>query len=130
MTTDLKAQILEKLELKNADITKEFSSLCAQIPLKYQPIITEIAKLGGRIGHNTLAKEIEPLLSDPNVFIGRWESMESAPKGVPVLVRGGIAKKKTGDEWFTGMEEPLYQRRIEWDVKAWAHLPPAPEEKE
>lgn len=48
---------------------------------------------------------------------------ELPPKGVPVLVAGGIAMRKTGDEWFTGMEEPLFQRPLEWTPKWWAKIP-------
>lgn len=50
-----------------------------------------------------------------------WEKMP--PKGVPVIVAGGIAMLKTGDEWFTGMEEPLFQRRLEWTPKWWMKIP-------
>ena len=45
------------------------------------------------------------------------------PKGVPVIVCGGTAMLKTGGEWFTGMEEPLFQRRIEWEPLWWAPIP-------
>ena len=45
------------------------------------------------------------------------------PKGVPVLVAGGVAMLKTGGEWFTGMEEPLFQRPLEWTPKWWAKIP-------
>lgn len=45
------------------------------------------------------------------------------PKGVPVLVAGGIAMIKTGGEWFTGMEEPLFTQPLDWEPKWWAHLP-------
>lgn len=56
-----------------------------------------------------------------------WLPIETAPEGIPVLVPGGIAMQKTGGEWFTGMEEPMYQRRIKWDVTCWKHLPEPPE---
>lgn len=45
------------------------------------------------------------------------------PKGVPVLVAGGVAMMKTGNEWFTGMQEPLYTRPLIWTPKWWAHIP-------
>jgi len=48
---------------------------------------------------------------------------DSAPKGVPVLVAGGIAMKKTGGEWFSGMCEPAFSRPIIWDVQWWAVIP-------
>lgn len=52
-----------------------------------------------------------------------WQPIETAvqtpPKGVPVLVCGGIAVMKTGGEWFTGMETPLFERRLEWTPQWW-----------
>lgn len=45
------------------------------------------------------------------------------PKGVPVIVAGGVAMLKTGGEWFTGMEEPLFQRSLEWSPMWWAPIP-------
>jgi len=44
-------------------------------------------------------------------------------KGVPVLVAGGVAMLKTGGEWFSGMEEPLFQRRLVWTPTWWAAIP-------
>lgn len=48
---------------------------------------------------------------------------ETAPKGVPVLVAGGVAMRKTGGEWYTGMSDPPFQRPLEWQPKWWAHIP-------
>lgn len=48
---------------------------------------------------------------------------EMPPKGVPVIVAGGLAMLKTGDEWFSGMEEPLYQRPLEWTPRWWMEIP-------
>jgi hypothetical protein len=31
--------------------------------------------------------------------------------------------KKTGGQWFTGMEEPAFERPIQWEVKWWAPIP-------
>ena len=45
------------------------------------------------------------------------------PNGVMVIVEGGIAKRTTGGEWFTGMEEPVFSRRIEWTVERWMPFP-------
>lgn len=45
------------------------------------------------------------------------------PKGVAVIVAGGVAMMKTGGEWFTGMEEPLFGRPLEWVPKWWAAIP-------
>lgn len=52
-----------------------------------------------------------------------WQPENTAPKGVPVIVSGGIAMKKTGGLWYTGMEEPMYQRPIQWEVKGWMPIP-------
>lgn len=51
---------------------------------------------------------------------------QEAPKGVPVLVSGGVAMKKTGGKWYTGMEEPLYQRELQWTPEWWAPIPHEP----
>jgi len=57
-----------------------------------------------------------------SLVLGRYPP-DIAPKGVPVLVAGGVAMKKTGGQWFTGLEEPLFQRPIEWKVTWWAPIP-------
>ena len=57
----------------------------------------------------------------------QWRPENEAPKGVPVIVRGGLAMKKTGGEWFSGMEEPLYQRSLQWKPDCWMPLPEPPE---
>ena len=46
-----------------------------------------------------------------------------APKGVPVLVAGGIAMRKTGDEWLSGMCEPAFSRPLTWQPQWWAPIP-------
>lgn len=48
---------------------------------------------------------------------------ELPPNGVPVIVCGGIAMRKTGGEWFTGMEDPRYERQLEWEPTWWARIP-------
>lgn len=53
----------------------------------------------------------------------RQTAEELPPKGVPVLVAGGVAMMKTGGEWFTGMEEPLFQRPLKWTPKWWMKIP-------
>ena len=57
----------------------------------------------------------------------QWRPESKAPKGVPVIVRGGLAMKKTGGEWFSGMEEPLYQRPLQWKPDCWMFIPEPPE---
>ena len=51
---------------------------------------------------------------------------ESAPNGVPVLVCGGVAMRKTGDEWFSGLgdvDNIPFSRPLEWRPAWWAYLP-------
>ena len=48
---------------------------------------------------------------------------EIAPKGVPVLIAGGIAMKKTGGKWCSGMCEPAFSRELNWEPEWWANLP-------
>lgn len=45
--------------------------------------------------------------------------MDTLPEeGQIVFVEGGTAQFRQGS-FYTGMEEPLYTRRIQWDVKWW-----------
>ncbi len=64
---------------------------------------------------NLVLKPMEPVMSK--------QPIETAPKGIPVLVTGGIAMQKTGGEWFTGMEEPRYERPLQWQPKWWMPIP-------
>ena len=48
---------------------------------------------------------------------------ESAPKGAPVLVAGGIAMKKTGGVWYSGMTDEPFTRPLNWEPKWWAVIP-------
>ena len=43
-------------------------------------------------------------------------------ENVIVLVSGGTAKYRNG-QWYSGMEEPLFCRQIEWEVKCWMPIP-------
>jgi len=57
-------------------------------------------------------------------YIKKYNTEEiKPPKDMPVLVAGGIAKMKTGGEWFTGMEWPQYERKLQWEPKWWAPIP-------
>ena len=58
----------------------------------------------------------------PPLVINRMHP-DCAPKGAPVLVAGGIAMKKTGDGWFSGMSEPPFTRPLSWDPQWWAWVP-------
>jgi hypothetical protein len=48
---------------------------------------------------------------------------EIAPKGVPVLICGGIAMKKTGGEWFSGMSDEPFTRKLNWFPEWWSSIP-------
>jgi len=45
------------------------------------------------------------------------------PVGVCVIVAGGVAKIKEDGIWYTGMEEPVFERPLEWSPKWWAKIP-------
>ena len=49
-------------------------------------------------------------------------SEHTPPEGRRVLVAGGVAMLRNGF-WFTGMEEPLFTRRLEWEPTWWAFIP-------
>jgi hypothetical protein len=48
---------------------------------------------------------------------------ETAPKGAPVLVAGGIAMLKTGGVWYSGMTDEPFTRPLNWEPKWWAPIP-------
>jgi len=48
---------------------------------------------------------------------------ECAPKGAPVLVAGGLAMRKTGGKWFSGMTDEPFTRELNWEPKWWAPIP-------
>ena len=50
-------------------------------------------------------------------------SPDIAPKGVPLLVAGGIAMKKTGGVWVSGMTDEPFTRELNWEPHWWAHIP-------
>jgi hypothetical protein len=45
------------------------------------------------------------------------------PKGVTVIVAGGPAMLKTGGEWFSGIEEPMFTRTLQCTPEWWAYFP-------
>lgn len=59
---------------------------------------------------------------------------ETAPNGAPVLIAGGIAMRKTGGQWFSGMCEPPFSRELNWTPEWWASIPqqndPLPEQEQ
>lgn len=57
------------------------------------------------------------------IYKMRQMPVDICPKGVPVLVAGGIAMMKTGGVWVTGMEEPAFERELNWTPEWWANIP-------
>jgi hypothetical protein len=58
------------------------------------------------------------------ISIKMYQTAEKLPpKGVPVIVSGGVAMLKTGNEWFTGMEAPLFERPLGWTPRWWMKIP-------
>lgn len=53
----------------------------------------------------------------------QWISVEDElpDYGDVVIVSGGTAQFRDG-KWYTGMEEPLFSRPIQWQVTLWKHL--------
>lgn len=101
-------------------------------------IADKIARLGnepnfGNSFGNDLGKELLALLQDPNVFIGRWESMESAPEnGTPLLFTKDGGVEIGWLNWCPHVRKyyPSNEDADVLDPTAWAHLPTAPEVKE
>lgn len=75
---------------------------------------TTRARLDAAIGEAEKRDRIYPLRQMPP---------DIAPKWCPVLVAGGIAMKKTGGEWYSGMCEPPFSRKLNWEPEWWANLP-------
>ena len=71
------------------------------------------------------AKALEALPPEGREWEQRyWVSVEDAmpqPREI-VLVSGGTAMFFDG-AWYTGMEEPLFRRAIEWKVTHWRPIP-------
>ncbi len=63
----------------------------------------------------------------------RQMPIDICPKGVPVLVAGGIAMLKTGGVWVTGMSDEPFTREMNWTPKWWSVIPqgndPIPQSK-
>jgi GTP-dependent phosphoenolpyruvate carboxykinase len=53
----------------------------------------------------------------------RQMPISCCPKGVPVLVSGGVAMLKTGGVWVSGMSEPAFTRELNWKPEWWASIP-------
>ncbi|KKL78801.1 hypothetical protein LCGC14_2021280, partial [marine sediment metagenome] len=67
--------------------------------------------------------EREAKVSHPLVGGTKWRntSEQMPAEKLPVLVDGGMAMWRDG-VWYTGMEEPWFQRPIEWTVRRWAPI--------
>ena len=57
------------------------------------------------------------------IYSLRQMPISSCPKGVPVLVAGGIAMLKTGGVWFSGMTDKPFTRELNWMPEWWAAIP-------
>jgi len=53
----------------------------------------------------------------------RQMPISNCPKGMPVLVSGGIAMLKTGGVWFSGMTDEPFTRELNWTPEWWAAIP-------
>jgi hypothetical protein len=62
----------------------------------------------------------------------KWISVEDRLPafGEVVLVQGGVALLRGNGNWYTGMEEPLFTRIINWKVTHWRPLPEPPKENQ
>ncbi|MEM8636138.1 MAG: hypothetical protein AAGF33_14285 [Pseudomonadota bacterium] len=45
------------------------------------------------------------------------------PVFTPVIVAGGIAMLRSGDRWFSGLLEPVWEIPLNWEPKWWAEIP-------
>lgn len=74
------------------------------------------------VGHIPIRKKLIEIAQ-----FDEWISVaEKLPEqGKKVLVSGGVACMREG-VWYTGMEEPLFQRPIQWKVTHWMPLPNPP----
>lgn len=48
------------------------------------------------------------------------------PRGIPVIVSGGIAALRSDGVWVSGTEEPLFGRELQWTPEWWARIPTDP----
>ena len=54
------------------------------------------------------------------------ETADEIPReGQVVIVHGGVAQYRKGS-FYTGMEYPQYERKIQWEVTHWMPLPVPP----
>lgn len=53
----------------------------------------------------------------------RQMPVDICPKGVPVLVAGGVAMLKTGGVWVSGMGDEPFTRELNWTPEWWAGIP-------
>ena len=77
----------------------------------------------GMAADEALSCLADNLSSRPPGGAAEWRNTsEQMPADrLPVLVDGGIAMWRDG-VWYTGMEEPWFQRPIEWTVRRWAPI--------
>lgn len=56
-------------------------------------------------------------------------SEQKPEKGVPVFVAGGVACMKTGGDWYSGMDQPPYSRKMQWEPEYWMPMPTVTQEQ-
>jgi hypothetical protein len=59
-------------------------------------------------------------------LVVRQMDVNLCPYNAPVLIAGGIAMKvrtPEGSYWVTGMAEPLFTRKLNWEPEWWACIP-------
>jgi len=117
---DFKAQILGKLEWLRINHDMSAKTMTDQEYWR-----------GEVLSH---IESLDKLFQDPNVFIGRWQSMESAPRDGTEINLWSAYHKRTwfvmswrDNKWWSGS---CGYEEYEFDPTAWAHLPTAPEVKE
>jgi len=101
-----------------SDIERVARGIC-----KADMVLPDEISCGGKPRWSQYVRQAKAALAGMPMRKSGKQPIETAPKGIPVIVAGGIAMQKTGGEWFTGMEEPRYERALEWQPKWWMPIP-------
>jgi hypothetical protein len=129
------------LLFKAADKLERSSEIPVVDEEKLQEVITFALLNGGKIysclGEQAAAILVAmlPYLREPKREIVK-DTPQSGYQTIPVaaklpapnqivIVAGGVAQYRQGN-WWTGMEEPLFQRRIQWKPTWWMPIPVFP----
>lgn len=124
MTQDLKAQIVEALELARLRVRV--------LSCRYSDEVRD----HDRNHILPVFEQALALLTDPNVFIGRWEKMEDVPKSAQkflIFCKRGPVERIECAKYLTNYDADLsgwYTHNVSYYgtdvVTAWAHLPEPP----